>query len=175
MLWQNPKPCLDDVGMPVNSQQPLPSHSQTMDKPSSMSSSALEQGGTFSSAPKRQRGQKRRFGAAGIINVLLTNLVLQLLLASSIVSVTAATLISQLINTCLGYAIYGKMVFKAQGLRHHRPLLRYLVLMTAMWLLNTVGIEFVDTIGLNKNLAAAGLIPCLAVLSFFAQKYWVFR
>lgn len=161
--------------MPVNSQQqPMPSRSQTMDEVS-MSSSALEQGGTFSSAPKRQRGQKRRFGAAGIINVLLTNLVLQVLLASSIVSVTAATLISQLINTCLGYAIYGKMVFKAQGLRHHRPLLRYLLLMTAMWLLNTVGIEFGDTVGLNKNLAAAGLIPCLAVLSFFAQKYWVFR
>ena len=90
-------------------------------------------------------------------------------------SVTAATLISQLINTCLGYAIYGKMVFKAQGLRRHRPLLRHLLLMTAMWLLNTIGIEFGGTIGLNKNLAAAGLIPCLTVLSLFAQKYWVFR
>ena len=132
-------------------------------------------GGHFFSASKHQRGQKRRFGAAGIVNVLLTNLVLQVLLASSIVSVAAATLVSQLINTCLGYAIYGKMVFKAQGLRHHRPLLRYLALMTAMWMLNTVGIEFGDTVGLNKNLAAAGLIPCLAVLSFNAQKYWVFR
>ena len=146
-----------------------------MDESTSMSSSAIEQRRTFSSAPKRQRGQKRRFGAAGIINVLLTNLVLQFLLASSVVSVTAATLISQLINTCLGYAIYGKMVFKAEGLRHHRPLLRYLLLMTAMWLLNTAGIEFGETVGLNKNLAAAGLIPCLAVLSFYAQKYLVFR
>ena len=101
---------------------------------------------------------------------------LQVLLASSIVSVTAATLISQLINTCLGYAIYGKMVFKAQGLRHHRPLLRYLLLMTARLLWHRrQRIEFGDTVGLNKNLAAAGLIPCLAVLSFFAQKYWVFR
>ena len=102
-------------------------------------------------------------------------MVLQFLLASSVVSVTAATLISQLINTCLGYAIYGKMVFKAEGLRHHRPLLRYLLLMTAMWLLNTAGIEFGETVGLNKNLTAAGLIPCLAVLSFYAQKYLVFR
>ena len=161
--------------MPVNSKQHLPSSSQTMNQVSSMSSSANEQGGNFSSAQKRQRGQKRRFGAAGIINVLLTNLVLQVLLASSIVSVTAATLISQLINTCLGYAIYGKMVFRAQRLRHHRPLLRYLLLMTAIWLLNTVGIEFGDTVGLNKNLAAAGLIPFLAVLSFILQKYWVFK
>jgi len=161
--------------MPVNSQQPLPSRSQTIDEVSAMPSSAIVQGGAFSSALKRKRGQKRRFGAAGIINVLLTNLVLQVLLASSIVNVTTATLISQLINSCLGYAIYGKMVFKAQGLRHHRPLLRYLLLMTTMWLLNSVGIEFGDNVGLNKNLAAAGLIPCLAVLSFIAQKYWVFR
>ena len=175
MLWQNPRRFLDEDDMPVNSQQPLPSRSQTLDDASSMSSSVIEQGGTYVSTPKRQRGQKRRFGAAGIVNVLLTNLVLQVLLASSIVSVTAATLISQLINTCLGYAIYGKIVFKAQGLRHHRPLLRYILLMTAMWLLNTVGIEFGATVGLNKNLAAAGLIPCLAVLSFIAQKYWVFR
>ena len=161
--------------MPVNSQQPLTSSSQTMDGVPSSSPLATEQGGNFSSTRKSQRGLKRRFGAAGIINVLVTNLVLQVLLASSIVSVTAATLISQVINTCLGYAIYGKVVFKAQGLRHRRPLIRYLLLMTAMWLLNTVGIEFGDTVGVNKNLAAAGLIPCLAVLSFFAQKYWVFR
>ena len=51
----------------------------------------------------------------------------------------------------------------------------YLALMTAMWLLNTVGIEFGNTVGVNKNLAAAGLIPCLAVLSYISQKYWVFR
>ena len=107
--------------------------------------------------------------------MLLTNLVLQGLLASNVVTVAAATLISQAINTCLGYAIYGKMVFRAQGLRHHRPLLRYLLLMTAMWLLNAAGIEAGEALGVNRNLAAGALIPCLAVVSFGAQKYWVFR
>ena len=141
----------------------------------SKSSSASPQRRTFSSNPNRPRGQKRRFGAAGVANVLITNLVLQALLASSVVGVTTATLISQLINTCLGYAIYGKMVFKAEGLRHHRPLLSYLLLMTWMWLLNTAGIAGGEALGINKNLAAAGLIPCLAVISFVAQKYWVFR
>ena len=163
-------------GMPVNSQQSLPAiHSQTKPEHASNPSSANEQGRNPALAKNQQRGQKRRFGAAGVANVLITNLVLQALLASSVVGVTAATLISQLINTCLGYAIYGKMVFKAEGLRHHRPLLSYLLLMTGMWLLNAAGIAGGETWGINKNLAAAGLIPCLAMLSFFAQKYWVFR
>ena len=163
--------------MSVNSQQPTsPIRSQTqLEQPSKKSSSNRSQRRTFSSNPNRPRGQKRRFGAAGVTNVLITNLVLQLLLASAVVGVTTATLISQLINTCLGYAIYGKMVFKAEGLRHHRPLLSYLLLMTVMWLLNAAGIAGGEALGINKNVAAAGLIPCLAVLSFFAQKYWVFR
>lgn len=162
--------------MPVNSQQPLPAiHSQTQPEHASNPSSANEQGRNSALAKNQQRGQKRRFGLAGIINVLLTNVVLQALLASNLVSVTAATLVSQLINTCLGYSIYGKMVFKAKGLRHHRPLLRYLLLMTAMWLLNTASIAGGEALNINKNLAAAGLIPLLAVLSFCAQKYWVFK
>ena len=146
-----------------------------MNETSPNSSSAHEQGRSFFSTPRHQRGQKRRFGAAGIINVALTNLALQALLASNVISVTAATLISQLINTCLGYAIYGKIVFRAQGLRHHRPLLRYLLLMTAMWILNTVGIELGEAAGINKNCAAAGLVPFLAVLSYLCQKHWVFK
>ncbi|CAK22620.1 Hypothetical protein with transmembrane domains [Synechococcus sp. WH 7803] len=107
--------------------------------------------------------------------MLITNAVLQILLASNLVAVTMATLISQAINTGLGYAIYGKLVFKAKGLRHHRPLLRYLLLMTVMWLLNAAGIEAGAGVGIQKNLAAAALIPCLAVISFGAQKYWVFK
>jgi len=162
--------------MPVNSQQPLPAiRSQTKLEDTSQSSSAFSQRRTFLSNPNQARGQKRRFGAAGIANVLITNLVLQALLASSIVGVTTATLISQLINTCLGYAIYGKIVFKTQGLRHHRPLLSYLLLMTVMWLLNAGCIAGGEALEINKNLTAAGLVPCLAMLSFFAQKHWVFR
>ena len=162
--------------VPADRQQPLPmTSSQKTFGNETKSSSASSQRRTFSSNPNPQRGQKRRFGAAGVTNVLITNLVLQALLASSVVGVTAATLISQLTNTCLGYAIYGKMVFKAEGLRQSRPLLSYLLLMTGMWLLNAAGIAGGEALCINKNLAAAGLIPCLAVLSFFAQKYWVFR
>jgi len=47
-------------------------------------------------------GRKRRFGFAGLLNVAITNLVLQCLLASTTVSTLLATLIGQAINTALG-------------------------------------------------------------------------
>ena len=125
-----------------------------------------------SSKPK---GQKRRFGIAGIINVLITNAALQALLASNIVSIALATLISQSINTILGYAIYGKLVFRSKGLRQRESVIRYIIIMIGMWLLNAAGIEIGSTFGLDKNGAAIIMVPCLAVLSYIAQKYWVFR
>ena len=123
----------------------------------------------------KRRGQKRRFGVAGIINVLITNAALQSLLASNLASIAVATLISQSINTILGYAIYGKLVFGAKGLREREPIIRYGVLMIAMWLLNATGIELGAAVSLSKNAAAIVMVPCLAVLSYIAQKYWVFR
>ena len=78
-------------------------------------------------------------------------------------------------NTFIGYALYGKIVFKAQGLKHHRPLLRYFLLMILMWVMNASGIEIAEAMGINKNLGAAALVPCLAMISFIAQKYWVFK
>ena len=123
----------------------------------------------------KRRRQKRRFGVAGIINVLITNAALQSLLASNLASIAVATLISQSINTILGYAIYGKLVFGAKGLREREPIIRYGVLMIAMWLLNATGIELGAAVSLSKNAAAIVMVPCLAVLSYSAQKYWVFR
>tara|TARA_B100001063_G_scaffold232922_1_gene248565 strand:+ start:220 stop:606 length:387 start_codon:yes stop_codon:yes gene_type:complete len=123
----------------------------------------------------KPKGQKRRFGVAGIINVIITNAALQTLLASNLASVAVATLISQSINTILGYAIYGKLVFRAKGLRGKEPVIRYGVLMITMWLLNAAGIELGTTLSLSKNSAAILMVPCLAVLSYISQKYWVFR
>jgi putative flippase GtrA len=121
------------------------------------------------------RGRKRRFGLAGIINVAITNLVLQLLLASNLVSILLATLISQGVNTTLGYLIYGKLVFRAEGLRHHRRALKYLSLMIAIWLLNSGLIEAGESAGISRNLSAAAMVPVLAVISYAAQKNWIFR
>ena len=162
--------------MPANRRQHLKAdNSHDEHKNVSIFSSTYTQGRRLLIAANRQSGQKRRFGAAGVINVLLTNIVLQVLLASSLASVTVATLISQLINSCLGYAIYGKVVFQAKRLKHHRRLIRYLLLMIGIWVLNTGGIEAGEALGLNRNLSAAALVPILAVVSFTLQKYWVFE
>lgn len=112
---------------------------------------------------------------AGAANVLLTNLVLQLLLASSLVNLATATFISQLVNTCFGYVIYGKLVFAQQSLGRQKPIAKYLFLMAGMWALNTAGIGMGAALGASKNLAAVVMIPILAILSFITQKNWVFR
>jgi len=123
----------------------------------------------------KSKGQKRRFGIAGIINVLITNAALQVLLASNLTSIAIATLISQSINTIFGYAIYGKLVFRAKGMKQKESVIRYGLIMIAMWQLNAAGIELGTALSLSKNAAAISMIPLLAVLSYTCQKHWVFR
>ena len=60
----------------------------------------------------KTKGQKRIFLFCGLINILITNLFLQLLLSSSFISTSIATFSSQIINTVCGYYIYGAVVFK---------------------------------------------------------------
>ena len=50
-------------------------------------------------------GRKRRFGLAGIGNVIATNLLLQAMLATNLFSTGLSTLASQLFNGLVGYAI----------------------------------------------------------------------
>ena len=135
----------------------------------------LHRSANGASKTNSRRGRKRRFGIAGAANVILTNAVLQALLASNVVNIAVATLTSQAVNTIFGYTIYGKLVFRAQGLRQKKPVIRYTLLMTAMWILNTGGIELGATANISKNIAALAMVPVLAVLSYVAQKNWVFR
>ena len=125
--------------------------------------------------PTKRKGQKRRFGIAGIANVATTNIVLQAMLASNLFSTSFCTLASQLLNGALGYLIYGKLVFKAEGLRNHKPVIKYILLSLAMWALNTAGIEAGTTSGLSKNISALAMIAPLAITSFIIQKSWVFQ
>lgn len=122
-------------------------------------------------------GRKRRFGAAGLINVLVTNLLLQLLLASHLTSIAVATIISQALNGMLGYGIYGKWVFKSKKMLSWRHQGAYIALMLGIWISNTVGIQILSSanIGFSRNLAAAAMIAPLAVLSYIIQKLLIFR
>ena len=124
--------------------------------------------------PIRKKGQKRRFGIAGAANVAATNIVLQIMLASNVFSTSFCTFTSQLFNGTLGYLIYGKLVFKAEGLRDHKPAIKYSLLLLGMWILNTAGIKFGIYTGLSKSMSALAMIPLLAVTSYVIQKSWVF-
>lgn len=120
-------------------------------------------------------GRKRRFGLAGAFNVVITNLTLQLLLASNIVSVATATLISQALNTTVGYLIYGKLVFRSSRMRRHTSILKYLALMLCIWMFNTSGIMIGVQLGIGRGIAAAGMILPMAMVSYGIQKIWIFR
>ena len=120
-------------------------------------------------------GRKRRFGAAGIANVAVTNLVLQVLLLVPALPSWLCTLISQLINGTAGYILYGKFVFRATSLRRIKPGSRYAIGQLALWLLNWGGLILGERAGLPRSFTAILAIPILAITSYTIQKYWVFN
>ena len=125
--------------------------------------------------PTNPFGYKRRFFVAGVANIFLTNLLLQLLLFSGLISIGGCTLISQLFNGMVGYMIYGKFVFASQALRtFHKPV-RYLVLMTSLWLLNWTGIFVLQSFNVSKNAGGLLMIIPLAAYSYSLQRRWVFK
>ncbi len=119
-------------------------------------------------------GRKRRFGLAGIGNVIATNLLLQAMLATNLFSTGLSTLASQLFNGLVGYAIYGKLVFRSEGLRHATPMSRYGTMMVILWVVNWLGIHGLNAAGVVRGMAALTLVLPLAGLSYHMQKTWVF-
>ena len=116
-------------------------------------------------------GRKRRFLGYGALNVLLTNLFLQVLLLA--IPIGLATMFSQVFNVVLGFFVYGKHVFRVDRLRK-RAAVRYGLLAVLLWWCNWFGISVSVQYGLSRNLAALVLIPPLAGLSYLAQKFLVF-
>ena len=125
--------------------------------------------------PSSLAGQKRRFLLAGVANVFLTNALLQILLFSKIIDIGFATLFSQVFNGCLGFFLYGNLVFASTGVRKFRGFDRYWALMAVLWIINWFGISLLHRLGVNKGLAGLTMIFPLACLSYCLQKTWVFR
>ena len=125
--------------------------------------------------PTNPFGFKRRFLVAGLANIFLTNLLLQLLLFSGLISIGGCTLISQLFNGMVGYMIYGKFVFASQALRTFSKPVRYLSLMTSLWLLNWTGIYVLQGLNVSKNAGGLLMIIPLAAYSYTLQSRWVFK
>ena len=112
-----------------------------------------------------------RFLSYGVLNVILTNLLLQFFLL--VFSTILATLISQVFNFLFGYYMYGKKVFKIKNFSQ-LYFIKYLFLTVLIWNINWILINFIHSYNISKNLAAFILIPFLALFSYFSQKRIIF-
>ena len=117
------------------------------------------------------KSRKRLFLFYGIINFLITNLVLQLLLL--VIPIFLATIASQITNLIIGFYLYGKKVFKMKNLTY-QEFRKYILLASFNWILNYILIRFMYENGINKNLAAIFTIPFLVYISYSFQKKYIF-
>lgn len=119
-----------------------------------------------------QTKSKRKFLILGFFNFLITNIILQILLLIS--SISIATFISQFTNITIGYFLYGKFVFLVKN-KNFKNFLRYSIIALITWQLNYFSINFFySQLSFNKNIAAILMIPILTLISFLLQKYYVF-
>ncbi len=117
--------------------------------------------------------QARKFLFLGLINIFFTNLILQISLLY--LPIWFCTLLSQCINLLIGFYLYGKFVFK-KNTKSLKKFFKYLIIAIFSWILNTSLIYILSILlGYSENLAAIIVIPILAIYSFLAQKYFVFK
>ena len=119
-----------------------------------------------------RKGEKRLFLLFGILNFLITNVILQILLL--LIPTLFATIISQTVNVLIGYFLYGKKVFKFKELNKF-VFKKYFFLASILWMLNFVLIQSFFYIGVNKNITAISIIPLLVIISYLSQRNFVFK
>ena len=115
--------------------------------------------------------KKALFLIYGLINVLSTNILLQISLL--FLPIVFATLISQIFNLNFGFYLYGLKVFKVKFLSK-KIYIKYLFFHSLLWILNCFLINIIYSYNISKNLAALFVVPFLALISFVYQKNIVF-
>ena len=120
----------------------------------------------------KYKGKKKIFLVLGLLNFLITNIVLQISLL--FLPILLATILSLIINIIFGFYLYGKFVFNSDNL-NLKKFKKYLLIAFLLWLLNFFFIQTMFYLGFNKNLSAIFIIPLLALLSYLSQKNYVFR
>ena len=117
--------------------------------------------------------QGKNFLIYGIINFTITNLILQILLL--FVNVWASAIISQIINSFIGYQLYSRYVFKINSYKNSLYI-KYILFAFIIYICNAKLIIFISSNYLiSKNLSALILVPFLTSLSFISQKFLVFK
>ena len=118
-----------------------------------------------------RENKKVLFLIYGLINVLSTNLILQISLL--FLPIIFATLISQIFNLNFGFYLYGLKVFKVKFL-NKEIYIKYLFFHLLLWIFNWFLINVIYSYNVSKNLAALFVLPFLALISFVYQKNIVF-
>lgn len=117
--------------------------------------------------------QGKNFLIYGIINFTITNLILQILLL--FVNVWTSAILSQIINSFIGYQLYSRYVFKIKNYKNSLYI-KYILFAFIIYILNAKLIIFISSKYLiSKNLSALILVPLLTSLSFISQKFLVFK
>lgn len=118
-------------------------------------------------------GRKRKFGLAALINLILTNTLLQILIRHGL-SISLSTLTAQVFNCAAGYITYGKYTFNAP-VRNVEVVSQYLALSMSLWMLNWMGITTLQFFGIGKQSGALLMIPFLGAASYTVQSKLIFR
>ena len=118
-----------------------------------------------------RQDKKLLFIFYGILNTLLTNILLQITLL--LFPIILSTFISQIFNLNFGYYLYGKKVFHVKYFRRAQYL-KYLISNFIIWNINWILISGLNSYNISKNIAALIVIPFLALISFMYQKYFIF-
>ena len=117
--------------------------------------------------------KKTLFFLFGVVNVFLTNLIIQILLI--FLNTLYATFIGQLFNFLFGFYFYGKNVFNVKSLNKYH-FKKYFLLNIFLWNLNWITISYFSfSFGVSKNIIAFFVIAPIALFSYIIQKYIVFN
>ena len=117
--------------------------------------------------------QGKNFLIYGIINFTITNLILQILLL--FINVWTSAILSQIVNSFIGYQLYSRYVFKIKNYKNSLYI-KYILFAFIIYILNAKLIIFISSKYLiSKNLSALILVPLLTSLSFISQKFLVFK
>ena len=116
---------------------------------------------------------KFRFLFIGLVNVFLSNILLQIIIF--IFPLWLSTFLSQIFNIILGYFTYSRFVFKVINFKI-TTFLKYLIFVIMSWNLNAFLIAFfIYSLNFNIRLSAILPIPILAMFSYFLQKKFIFK
>ena len=117
--------------------------------------------------------QGKNFLFFGIINFTITNIILQILLL--FLNVWTSAILSQIINTLIGYQLYSRYVFRINNYRRSFYL-KYISFAFIIYILNANLIILLSSIfSISNNLSALILVPFLTLFSFIFQKFLIFK